>query len=222
MTTPTTSPTGAGPTGDAPTTVVFDLGGVLVAWDPRHLYRQLLPDDAAVEAFLDEIDFTTWNHAQDAGGSWDDAVEWLAARHPHRRDLIAAYPARFADTLAGPVPGTVEVLRELHDAGVRLLALTNWSAQTYPHAEAAFDFLDLFEDVVVSGVEGLAKPDPAVFALLVDRYRLDPARTVFVDDSPRNVEAAAAAGLRALRFTDAGSLRADLSRLGLPVGAGSG
>jgi 2-haloacid dehalogenase len=204
-----------------PSTVVFDLGGVLIDWDPRHLYRRLLPEDE-IEEFLDEVGFAAWNYAQDAGGSWDEAVERLAARHPHRRELIAAYPARFPETLAGPVPGSVEVLRDLHAAGVRLLALTNWSAETYPHAEATFDFLTLFEAIVVSGAEGIAKPDPAVFALLVDRYRLDPAATVFVDDSPVNVAAAAAAGLRAVRFTDADTLRDDLSRLGLLDGAGSG
>jgi len=203
-----------------PTTVVFDLGGVLIDWDPRHLYRRLLPEDE-VEPFLDEIGFREWNHAQDAGGSWDEAVERLASRHPQRRDLIAAYPARFPETMTGPVPGTVELLRELHAGGTRLLALTNWSAETYPYAEATFEFLGLFEDVVVSGVEGVAKPDPALFTLLVERYELDPAATVFVDDSPANVEAAATAGLQALRFTDADALRGALSRLGLPIAAGS-
>ena len=205
----------------APTTVVFDLGGVLIEWDPRRLYRRLLPEDQ-VEPFLDEIGFAAWNHAQDAGRSWATAVDELTARYPQHRELIAAYPARFPETLGGPVPGSVEVLRDLHAAGVRLLALTNWSAETYPHAEATFEFLTLFEDIVVSGAEGIAKPDPAVFALLVDRYRLDPAATVFVDDSPANVAAAAAAGFRALRFTAADTLRADLSRLGLLDGAGSG
>jgi 2-haloacid dehalogenase len=204
-----------------PSAVVFDLGGVLVDWDPRHLYRRLLPADE-VEAFLDEIGFVEWNRAMDAGGSWAEGVEALAGRHPHRRELIAAYPARFGETLAGPVPGTSDVLRELHDRGTRLLALTNWSAETFPHAEATFDFMRFFEGVLVSGVEGVAKPDPAVFGLLVERYGLTPARTVFVDDSPTNVAAANAAGLRGLLFTDAERLRRDLTALGLLDGAGSG
>jgi 2-haloacid dehalogenase len=201
-----------------PTAVVFDLGGVLIDWNPRHLYRQLLPADE-VEAFLDEIGFAEWNHAQDAGGSWAEAVETLAAEHPHRRELIAAYPARFTETLAGPVPGTSDVLRELHDRGTRLIGLTNWSAETYPYAEATFDFMRLFEGVLVSGVEGVAKPDPAVFRLLVERYGLQPGRTVFVDDSAKNVAAATAAGLRGLLFTDAGQLRRDLTAMGLLDGA---
>ncbi|HEX7188073.1 MAG TPA: HAD-IA family hydrolase [Actinomycetes bacterium] len=201
-----------------PTAVVFDLGGVLIRWDPRHLYRRLLPPDE-VDPFLDEVGFAAWNHEQDAGGSWTSAVEKHSALFPHRRDLLAAYPARFAETLDGPIEGTVEILRELHDRGTRLLALTNWSAETFPHAEETFDFLRWFEGVVVSGVEGVAKPDPALFRLVLDRYRLDPAATVFVDDSPANVDAAAALGLRALLFHDPETLRRDLSRLGLLDGA---
>lgn len=204
-----------------PTAVVFDLGGVLIRWDPRHLYRQLMPEDE-IDAFLDEVGFDAWNHAQDAGAPWGPAVEAHAALFPHRRALLAAYPARFPDSLDGPVEGTVAILADLHAAGIRLVALTNWSAETFPYAEAAFDFLALFEGVVVSGREGVAKPDPAVFDLLMSRYDLDPAGTVFVDDSPANVAAAAAAGLTSLVFTGADRLRADLSRLGLLDGAGSG
>ena len=203
-----------------PNAVVFDLGGVLIRWDPRHLYRQLMPEHE-IDAFLDEVGFHAWNHKQDAGASWGPAVEEHAALFPHRRDLLAAYPARFPESLAGPVEGTVAILEELHAAGTRLVALTNWSAELFPHAEAAFDFLALFEGIVVSGREGVAKPDPAVFDLLLSRYDLDPARTVFVDDSPANVAAAAAAGLRALAFTSPDRLRADPSRLGLLDGAGS-
>jgi 2-haloacid dehalogenase len=204
-----------------PNAVVFDLGGVLIRWDPRHLYRLLMPEDE-IDAFLDEVGFDAWNHEQDAGAPWGPAVEAHAALFPHRRALLAAYPARFPDSLDGPVEGTVAILAELHAAGTRLVALTNWSAETFPHAEAAFDFLALFEGIVVSGREGVAKPDPAVFDLLLSRYDLDPAGTVFVDDSPANVAAAAAAGLTALLFTGADRLRADLSRLGLLDGAGSG
>lgn len=197
-----------------PTTVVFDLGGVLVDWDPRYLYRRLLPEDE-VEEFLDEVDFMAWNHRADAGGSWADAVAEHAEQYPHRRELLAAYPERFPESLAGEVPGTVRVLRDLHDDGVRLLALTNWSAETFPHARAMFAFLSLFEDVVVSGEERVTKPDPAVFRLVLDRFGLDAARTVFVDDSARNVAAAADEGLVAVRFRDAEQLRDDLRALGL-------
>jgi 2-haloacid dehalogenase len=207
---------------DVPTAVVFDLGGVLIRWDPRHLYRRLMPPDE-VDAFLDEVGFAAWNHRQDAGGAWAEAVEAHGRRFPHRRELLAAYPARFPETLAGPIEGSVEILRELHRRGrTRLLALTNWSAELFPYAESAFEFLQLFEGILVSGVERVAKPDQAVFRLLLERYGLDPAATVFIDDSPANVEAAAGAGLQARVFTDPETLRRDLSRLGLLAGAGSG
>jgi 2-haloacid dehalogenase len=211
---------------DAPpriTTVVFDLGGVLIDWDPRYLYRKLMAADE-IEGFLSEIGFREWNFAQDAGGrSWDEAVEELAAQHPQRRSLIAAFPDRFPETLGGPIEGTVALLDELHRAGrTRLIGLTNWSSETFPHAREIFGFLDWFEGIVVSGDERVAKPDPALFRILLDRYALVPHETVFIDDSPTNVAAAQTLGLVGLRFVEPEQLRADLSRLGLLDGAGSG
>jgi 2-haloacid dehalogenase len=203
------------------TAVVFDLGGVLIDWDPRYLYRKLMAEDE-IDPFLEEIGFREWNHAQDFGGPWADAVDALASRHPHRRDLIAAFPSRFPETLGGSIEGTVALLDELHLAGTRLIALTNWSSETFPHARATFGFLDRFEGIVVSGDEGVGKPDPALFHILLDRYALVPRETVFIDDSPTNVEAAQAMGLVALLFTDPEQLRTDLSRLGLLDGAGPG
>jgi 2-haloacid dehalogenase len=208
-------------------TVVFDLGGVLIEWDPRHLYRQLLPDDE-VEGFLEEIGFAEWNHRQDAGRAWSDAVEEHIRRHPHRADLIRAYPERFGDTLVGPIPGTVAILEELHTRGVPLLALTNWSAESFPVARDGFPFLDLFDDIVVSGEERVAKPDPRIFRILVERHGLEPAATMFIDDSPANVEAASAVGLVAVRYESPAALRAQLVAAGLlppdgsvsPSGAG--
>lgn len=205
-----------------PTAVVFDLGGVLIDWDPRHLYRRLMAEEE-IDDFLLEIGFVEWNRAQDAGGRWDEAVEALAARHPHRRALIEAYPDRYPETMAGPIAATVEVLHDLHAAGTRLVAMTNWSAGTFHHAREAFDFLALFEGIVVSGEERVAKPDPRLFAVLLDRFDLRPAATVFVDDSATNVAAADRLGLVALHFLGAQRLRRDLTRLGLlPVdGAGA-
>ncbi len=210
-------------TDDTPaiTTVVFDLGGVLIDWNPRYLYRKLMAEDE-VEPFLTEVGFFAWNHAQDAGGPWSDAVAALAAEHPHRRDLIAAFPDRFPETLGGAIEGTVALLEELRRAGTRLLALTNWSSETFPVALDTFGFLELFEGIVVSGEEGVGKPDPALFQILLERYALVPHETVFIDDSAANVSAAAELGLVALRFSDPDQLRADLSRLGLLDGAGSG
>jgi 2-haloacid dehalogenase len=195
-------------------TVLFDLGGVLIDWDPRYLYRLLMPADE-VEAFLDEIDFAAWNHGQDAGGSWADAVATHVARHPHRRDLIEAYPKRFVDTLGGPIAGTVTILEELHAAGVPLLAVTNWSAETFRIARREFAFLDLFDGIVVSGEERVTKPDPRIFQILIDRYRLEAAHTVFIDDAAANVAAARAAGLVAVHFESPGRLREQLVELGI-------
>ena len=199
-------------------TVVFDIGNVLLAWDPRAALRMVY-DDEAVEAYLEEVDFLAWNHEQDSGRTWAEGEAELVARFPHHARVVPAYREHFHRTITGPVEGTWQVVEELREAGVRLLALTNWSAELFPWARSTFAVLDHFEGIVVSGEERIAKPDPAVFDLLVERYRLAPQRTAFVDDSPRNVAAAADAGLHALAFTDAGTLRRDLSALGLPVGA---
>lgn len=197
-------------------TAVFDLGGVLIEWDPRLLYRTMLPEEE-VEAFLAEVEFFQWNALMDAGQPFAEALEEHTARFPHRRELLEAYRSRFAETVAGEITGTVEVLRDLRDRGVRLLALTNWHVETFQMARQRFGFLDWFEGLVVSGEERVIKPDPRIFRILVDRYRLEPRRSAYVDDIAANVEAAAAAGLRAVLFTDPGRLRADLSALGLPA-----
>ena len=198
--------------------MIWDLGGVLIRWDPRAAYRTLLPD-AEIDQFLEEIGFVAWNHANDAGRPMAAAIEQLAGRFPHRRALIEAYQERFAATLIGPVPGSVQVLQRLRDAGtVRLLALTNWSADTFHHARRDYDFLAWFEAIVVSGEEGMAKPEPELFRRMVERHRLDAASTLFVDDSAANVDAARSVGITALPFTGAGRLEANLVRLGLLPG----
>ena len=196
-------------------TVVFDLGGVLVDWDPRHLYRGLFDDAAAMERFLGEVCTPEWNLAQDAGRSWAEATALLRARHPGQAALIDAYHHRWPEMIAGDIPGTVAILRALHAAGTPLYALTNWSAETFPVAQARFDFLGLFRGIVVSGTERVVKPDPAIYRLLLDRFGLDPARCVFVDDNPANAAAATALGLHGIAFTTPEALAAALRELGL-------
>jgi 2-haloacid dehalogenase len=198
-----------------PTAVVFDLGGVLIDWNPRYLYRKLFDDEAAMETFLADVVSPEWNGQQDSGRSWADAVEVLSREHPKQRDLIAAYWHRWQETLGDAIAPTVGILEELREAGVRLYALSNWSAETFPVARPRYPFLDWFDGIVISGEEKVAKPDPAIFRHLLDRYRLDPATTVFIDDSEANVRAAAAEGMTSLRFVDAATLRRDLRRLGL-------
>jgi 2-haloacid dehalogenase len=197
-------------------TVVFDIGGVLVDWDPRHLYRSMFDGDhAEMERFLDEVCTPQWNHAMDAGRPFAEASAELIAQYPHYEGQILAWQGRWTEMLSGSIEGTVEVLHELSDAGVRLLALTNWSAETFPEARRRFEFLARFEAIVVSGEYGLAKPDPALFQVLIDQHLTDPGRAVFVDDRADNVAAARGLGLTGLVFTDPDELRADLGRLGL-------
>ena len=195
--------------------VVFDLGGVLIDWNPRHLYRKMLPEEAAVERFLAEVCSPAWNLEQDRGRSWEEAIARLTREHPDKAELIAAYRGRWLEMLGGPIDGTVEILAELRAQEVPLFALTNWSAETYPLALELYDFLGWFEAVVVSGRERLVKPDPAIFRLLCERHGLSPEALVFIDDNPKNAAAAAALGMEGIHFTSPEVLRTDLTRLGL-------
>jgi|HigsolmetaAR202D_1030399.scaffolds.fasta_scaffold07867_3 haloacid dehalogenase superfamily, subfamily IA, variant 3 with third motif having DD or ED/haloacid dehalogenase superfamily, subfamily IA, variant 1 with third motif having Dx(3-4)D or Dx(3-4)E len=198
-----------------PTTVVFDLGGVLIDWNPRHLYRTRFADEATMEAFLSTVCTQDWNERQDAGRSIAEAEAELIARFPEHADLIRAYYGEFDRMLAGPIAGTVAILEELHGRGTPLFALTNWSAETFHHARRRFDFLARFRAIVVSGEIGMIKPDPRIFRHLTDTYGLCPERCLFIDDNARNVDGARAAGLQAVRFHDPLQLRADLRAYGL-------
>jgi 2-haloacid dehalogenase len=201
-----------------PTTVVFDLGNVLIRWDPHPaVARGVGADEATLFLAAEDFDFLAWNHVQDSGGRWAEAEEAVGRTHPHWHEHALAYRANFGESLVGPIDANVEVLRDLHEAGVPVFALTNWSDELFPHALERFDFLGLFEDIVVSGTVGLAKPDPAVFTLLAERIGRPLADCVFVDDSPANVAAAANAGMDAIRFTDDEPLRPQLRSRGLPV-----
>ena len=195
---------------------MFDLGGVLIDWDPRYLYRSIFDDESRMEEFLATVTTRDWNIAQDAGRPWSEAVEELATRYPEWRDEINAYWQRWPETLGEAIEPTVEILAELRAAGVPLYALSNWSAETFPFAEARYPFLAWFDGIVVSGFERLVKPDPRIFRLLLDRYGLQPSGTIFVDDQAANVEAARGVGIHGIRFVDAPTLRADLATFGLP------
>jgi 2-haloacid dehalogenase len=190
--------------------VVFDLGGVLIDWDPRYLYRKLLDDEAAVEEFLATVCTPEWNAEQDRGRPFAEGVAELVERHPVHAVAITAYHERWPEMLGGAVGGTVEVLAELGAAGVPVYALTNWSAETFGVARERFEFLEWFDGVLVSGEERMIKPDPAIFRLLLDRFGLDPGATFYVDDSEPNVEAAGRLGFDAVRFRTPARLRRDL------------
>ena len=203
--------------------VVFDLGGVLIDWDSRHLYRKLLTDEAAVEEFLATVCTPAWNAEQDRGRPFAEGVAELVERHPAHAAAITAYHERWPEMLAGEIGGSVEVLAELRAAGMPLYALTNWSAETFVVARGRFAFLEWFDGVLVSGEERMTKPDPAIFQLLLDRFGLDPTATVFVDDSEANVAAARRLGFDAIRFTGHEELRRELvGRRLLPRSAPTG
>ena len=200
--------------------VAFDLGGVLIDWNASYLYSSLLPDDEAIVAFLAEVGFVEWNAALDAGRDWDEAVDWLGARHPERRELIAAFRDRWEETLGQPIEPTVEILQELRASGVRTFVLSNWSRRTYDLAAPRFPFLEGFEAVVISGDVGATKPDPRIYRELLERGGLHPEATIFIDDSPPNVEAAIRLGLIGVLYVGPEHLRRNLGELGLPVSAG--
>ncbi len=199
-------------------TVVFDLGNVLIQWDPRHLYRKIFgADEAAMEYFLSEVCSMAWNEQQDRGRPWAEGIAEASARHPAYASQIRAFYDRWDEMIPGALDDTVEILQQLRALNLRLLALTNWSAQTYHFAEDRFPFLSWFEGIVVSGRERLVKPEPAIFQLLIQRYHLRPETTAFIDDSLRNVVAAQGEGLQAIHFHGAGALRLQLQALGIPV-----
>jgi 2-haloacid dehalogenase len=196
--------------------VLFDLGGVLLDWNPRYLYRPLFKgDEAAMERFLAEIVAPDWNHQMDAGRPFDEAIAERQSLYPEHAELIAFWKTRWVEMLREPIHETVEILDSLRQRGLRLYALTNWSAETYPVAKSRFPFLSWFEDIVVSGEVKLAKPDPRIFELTMARCRLTPGSTVFVDDNPPNIETARGMGLRTHHFQTSAKLRGELQQLGL-------
>ncbi|MBI1244222.1 MAG: HAD-IA family hydrolase [Alphaproteobacteria bacterium] len=198
-----------------PNTVIFDLGGVLIDWNPRYLYRKILKDEAEIDRFLSDVCTHDWNVAQDAGRTIAEAVAEATARHPDKADLIHAFYERFEEMLGGSIAGTVAILEELHSKGTPLYALTNWSAETFPIGRRRFDFLSLFRHITVSGELKLAKPDPAIYRHALAAANRAAKECVFIDDSPKNVAAARDIGIHALHFTSPDALRGALSELGI-------
>lgn len=192
-------------------TVVFDVGGVLVDWDPRHLYRQVFDDDEEMERFLAEVCTWEWHHRHDAGVPFSESIPALSAAFPEHAPLIAMWESRYLDMIPGEIPGTVEIVRDLHAAGTRLLVLSNMPSEVWEPLTARFEWFALFDGWVVSGDEKVVKPNPAIYRVLVERHGVDPASAAFVDDRRENVDAARDLGFDAILFTGAASLRERLS-----------
>lgn len=206
--------------GQRPTAVIFDIGNVLFHWHPRFLYQRLIGDDRALAAFVDRVVTIEWHFQHDAGRAFADTSAELIAQFPDHADLIAAWGPRFNESVGDAIEGMRALVEELDASGVPLFAITNFSHEFFPpfRAEHAALF-DRFRDIVVSGEERLVKPDPAIYALALDRFALTPGEAVFVDDNAANVAAAAAMGIDAVLFTDAAAFRAHLVGVGLLAGA---
>jgi 2-haloacid dehalogenase len=203
---------------NVPEGVIWDFGNVLIDWQP---YEAIAAGVGADEArrFMDaeDFDFVAYNLGPDSGQTWDEAEAVVRRTHPHWVPHALAYREHFEASLVGEVPGTPGLVRELHAAGVIQWGLTNWSHELYPHAPRTFDFLRLLDGVVVSGTEGLAKPDPAIYEITVARIGRRPEELVFVDDKAQNVAAAIELGLDAILFAGAEELRPALRERGLPL-----
>lgn len=197
--------------------VLFDLGGVLIDWDPRRLYRKIFADETAMEAFLAEICTPAWNLELDRGRPFAEAVTELVERHPQQRPQIEAYRDRWIEMIGGPIAPTVALLGALDERAVALRALTNWSAETFAqvrHAEP-YRFLDRFATIYVSGELRMIKPEPDIFHHVVDDVALEPARILFIDDSAANIATADRLGFATHHFRGADGLDGDLRRRGL-------
>ncbi|ACR27623.1 HAD family hydrolase [Burkholderia glumae] len=202
--------------------VVFDFGGVLIDWNPEYLYRQLIPDAQARRRFLTEVCGMDWVVRQDAGQTLADGTAEKVAAFPQHEALIRAFYARWPEMVAGQFDDGVALVERLDAAGVPLFGLTNWSAETFPYAWQRYAVLRRFRDIVVSGRVKLAKPDPAIYREMFARIAaqlpgIAPGELVFIDDNPRNVQAAAALGWHGIRHTDAAATEARLRELGVPA-----
>jgi len=190
-------------------TIIFDLGGVLIDWNPKYLYRKIFETEEEVNYFLENIATSDWNEEQDAGRSFEDATSELLKKFPQEkwRQAIIDFYGRWTEMIGGQFDGTVEILKELIDnPNYRVLALTNWSSESWPIALDMFDFLHWFEGVLVSGQEGMRKPAVEFYQLMMDRYQIDKHTAIFIDDNQRNVDASNTFGLRAILFENAESL----------------
>ncbi|MDP4873170.1 MAG: HAD family phosphatase [Sphingorhabdus sp.] len=197
------------------TTVVFDVGKVLFEWDLRYLFAKLIADRDELEFFVTQVVTPEWHFQHDAGRALDDMVAERITEFPEYAKLIAVYANRFNETIPGPVTGSLEIVQELAESGVPLFAITNFGAEFWEGFRPTQPIFDLFQDIIVSGVEKLVKPDPAIYALALQRFGIRPGQAIFIDDNHANVISARENGFATHHFRDAASLRAELVALNL-------
>jgi 2-haloacid dehalogenase len=196
--------------------VIFDLGGVLIDWNPSYVFDKMFEDEEQKKHFFENICTSDWNEKQDAGRSLKEATEELVNRHPEWKEYIEAYYGRWEEMLGGPIHGTVEIFKQLKESGkYKLYALTNWSAELFPIALERYEFLHWFDGRVVSGEEKMRKPFPEFYQLILDRFQLSIEETLFIDDNIRNAEAAEAMGLKTIIFESPSQLKEELVKLGI-------
>lgn len=197
-------------------TIIFDLGGVLIDWNPRYVYRSIFKTEEEIDWFFENICTNDWNEEQDGGKLLNQATEELVARHPDWENQIRAYYGRWEEMLGGVIQETVDILEKLkQNKNLKIYALTNWSAETFPVALERFEFLQWFDGIVVSGVEKTRKPFPEFYRRLIDRYGINPSESVFIDDNLRNVEGAETLGVKGIHFKNPEQLKHSLEILGL-------
>jgi len=197
--------------------VIFDFGGVLIDWNPEHLYRKLIPDEAQRRWFLGEVCTSAWNFEQDRGRDWEDAIALKVAEFPQHAPLIRAYRERWPEMCGGTIAGGVAIHAKLKAAGVPLYGLTNWSADTFELGERMFPILRDFNYVAVSGRLKMVKPDPEIYQHILTTCSLAAEHCLFIDDVAKNVEGARAVGLQAIQFTDPDQAASEMRNLGLPL-----
>ena len=194
------------------TTIIFDLGGVLIDWNPAYVFEKLIEDETKRAYFFENICTPDWNEEQDAGRSIKEANEILIAKHPEWQEHIEAYYGRWEEMLGGPIDETVEIFKQLKATGrYKFYALTNWSAELFPIALSRYDFLHWFDGRLVSGEEKMRKPFPEFFQLLLDRFNIKKEEALFIDDNLRNAEAAEKFGFETIRFISPAQLRDELT-----------
>jgi 2-haloacid dehalogenase len=197
--------------------VIFDFGGVLIDWNPYHLFRKIMVNDTEIECFLQEIGFKAWNVECDKGLPFTASLEELCREFPHRANLLHAYNERWLETLGSVFEANVTILRRLAAQGVPLYGLSNFSAEKFALTEPRYDFFKLFKDMVISGREKTAKPDPRIYRILLERNQLKPGQCVYIDDSEDNIRAGRSLGFNCILYGSSLQLRRELRKMGFDL-----